>query len=123
MFKRIILSILIITMMIIPALARIDPAFVRTDQYGMEPAMWLALVVGIGAVIQHVCRYLDKKKKNPELTYDYGFLMTTAMSILVMCQLTLQIPVVELTAESIIAALITGLGGSEGFSKTSKIRK
>lgn len=123
MFKKIIIGIVIIFMMMELALARVDPTFVRIDQYGMEPAMWLALVVGIGAVIQHVGRYRDKKKKDPEITYDYGFLITTVMSILVMCQLTLQVPVVELTAEAVITALITGLGGNEGMSKLSKVKK
>lgn len=122
-FRTILIIGIIILTMVNIASASIRPAYVETDRFGMEPAEWLAVVVGFGALIHHIGRYMDKKAKDPTLKYDKGYLITTSISILAMCQLTLQVPVVELGPEAVIAALILGLGGNEGINRATKVVK
>lgn len=108
--------------MITTASASIRPSYVELF-HGLEPAMWLAIVVGIGAAIQHIGRYMIKKHNNPDMTYDPAYLYTTFMSIMAMCQLTASIPVVELSAAAVMYAFFSGLGINEGVSKATKVVK
>ena len=77
--------------------ASVRPTFIQVDQYGMEPATWLAIIVGICALIDNIGRFIDKKNKKSDLKYDYAYLQTTILTILVMCMGVLQTPVVELS--------------------------
>ncbi len=109
--------------MLIPsALARIDPVYVQVDRYGIEPATWLAVTVGLGAVIQHAVRYYLKKRSNPDMEYDPGYMYTTLLSIVALCQMTAAIPVVELTTTGVIYAFFSGMGINEGACKVTKIK-
>ena len=122
MYKKIILSIVFITMMITTASASVRPNYVELF-YGLEPATWLAIAVGIGAAIQHIGRYSIKKRNNPDMKYDTGYLYTTIVSILAVCQLVAGVPVVELTAEAVMYSFFSGLGINEGVSKASRVVK
>lgn len=123
MFKRIIMGLVIICMMISIAAARIEPSFVQIDRYGIEPSTYLAIAVGIGALIQHLGRYSIKKRTNPDIKYDMGYAVTTLMSITAMVQLQASIPVVDLSFTSVLFAFATGLGINEATSKASKVVK
>lgn len=122
MNRKIILVIIVMALMIMPAMAGVDPRYVKIDQYGIEPAEWLALVVGVSALINNIGRFIDKKRANPDLKYDYAYLNTTIISILMMCMGVLQTPVVELTPYAIIAAVILGFGGNEGMTRITKVK-
>lgn len=123
MYKKIIASITIALMLIPSALARIEPIYVQVDQYGIEPATWLALIVGITALINNVGRFYDKKKANSDLKYDYAYLRTTLISVLVMCMSVLQTPVVELSPYAILMAIIFGFGGNEVITRVTKVKR
>lgn len=122
MYKKIILSIVIIIGIITTASASVRPNYVELF-YGLEPATWLAIAVGIGAAIQHIGRYSIKKRNNPDMKYDTGYLYTTIVSILAVCQLVAGVPVVELTVEAVMYSFFSGLGINEGVSKASRVVK
>lgn len=123
MIRKLTISVLFILMLMSTALARIEASPVKVDQYGMEPAMWLAIVVGFGAIIQHTGRYLQKKSKNPGMEYDPAYLYTTVMSSIALCQMTAAIPVAELTIPAIGYAFASGLGITEGVNKITKVKQ
>ena len=108
--------------MITTASASVRPNYVELF-YGLEPATWLAIAVGIGAAIQHIGRYSIKKRNNPDMKYDTGYLYTTIVSILAVCQLVAGVPVVELTVEAVMYSFFSGLGINEGVSKASRVVK
>jgi len=122
MFKKIILSISIILMMISTASASIRPSYVELF-HGLEPAMCLAIVVGICALVDNIGRFVDKKRNNPYMKYDYAYLQTTLITILVMCMGVLQTEVVELTPYAVLGAIILGFGGNEVITRTTKVVK
>jgi len=76
--KILIAGIVILTMVNI-ASAAVRPSYV-VEVYGIEPAVWLAIAAGIGAVLQHVGRYYQKKRTSPGMVYDRAYLFTTAAS-------------------------------------------
>ena len=122
MLKKLILSIAIILTMITTASASIRPSYVELF-YGLEPAMWLAIVVGICALFDNIGRFADTKSNNPDLKYDYAYLQTTLLTILVMCMGVLQTEVVELTPYAVLGAIILGFGGNEVITRTTKVVK
>ena len=122
MFKKIILSIIIIIGMITTASASIRPSYVELF-YGLEPAMCLAIVVGICALIDNIGRFIDKKRSNPNIKYDYAYLQTTIITIIMMCMGVLQTEVVELTPYAVLGAIILGFGGNEVITRTTKVVK
>ena len=121
--RGILLLIFVTIVTIGTAMARIEASPVKIDQYGMSPAEWLAIIVGLGAVIQHIGRYYQKKRSNPVLTYDPGYLYTTVLGIIALCQVTLSIPVAELTGAAILYAFATGLGITEGINKITRVKR
>ena len=122
MLKKIILSIVIIIGMITTASASIRPSYVELF-YGLEPAMWLAIVVGICALVDNIGRFIDKKRKNSDIKYDYAYLQTTIITIIMMCMGVLQTEVVELTPYAVLGAIILGFGGNEVITRTTKVVK
>ena len=122
MYKKIILSIVIILAMITTASASIRPSYVELF-YGLEPAMWLAIVVGICALFDNIGRFIDKKRNNPDMKYDYAYLQTTLITIIMMCMGVLQTEVVELTPYAVLGAIILGFGGNEVITRTTKVVK
>lgn len=122
MFKKIILSIIIIFAMITTASASIRPSYVELF-YGLEPAMWLAIIVGVCALIDNIGRFIDKKRSNSELKYDYAYLQTTIITIIMMCMGVLQTEVVELTPYAVLGAIVLGFGGNEVITRTTKVVK
>lgn len=122
MFKKIILSIAIIIAMITTASASVRPNYVELF-HGLEPAMWLAIIVGICALIDNIGRFIDKKRSNPELKYDYAYLYTTMHTIIMMCMGVLQTEVVELTPYAILGAIILGFGGNEVITRITRTTK
>ncbi len=122
MFKKILITGIIILTMINIASASVRPTFVQ-EVYGIEPAVWLALAAGIGAVLQHVGRYYQKKRGNPDFVYDRAYLYTTALAVLGGCQLVAAIPVAELTIPAIMFYLFSGVTGTEGVNKATKVAK
>ena len=122
MLKKIILSIVIIIGMITTASASIRPSYVELF-YGLEPAMWLAIVVGICALIDNIGRFIDKKRSNPDTKYDFAYLQTTIITIIMMCMGVLQTEVVELTPYAVLGAIILGFGGNEVITRTTKVVK
>jgi len=122
MYKKIILGIVIIFSMMNIASASVRPVFVEMV-YGLEPATWLAIAAGIGAVLQHVGRYYIKKRDNPGMKYDTAYLYTTAVTILAGCQVIAGIPVVELEIDAIMFYLFAGVTGTEGVNKITKVKK
>ena len=122
MLKKIILSIVIIIGMITTASASIRPSYVELF-YGLEPAMCLAIVVGICALIDNIGRFIDKKRSNPDTKYDFAYLQTTIITIIMMCMGVLQTEVVELTPYAVLGAIILGFGGNEVITRTTKVVK
>ena len=122
MYKKIILSIIIIIGMISTASASISPSYVELF-YGLEPPMWLAIVVGICALFYNIGRFIDKKRKNTDIKYDYAYLQTTMVTIIMMCMGVLQTEVVELTPYAVLGAIILGFGGNEVITRTTKVVK
>lgn len=119
--KIFIIGIIILAMVNL-ASASVRPNYV-IEVYGIEPAVWLAIAAGIGAAIQHVGRYSIKKRTDPTMTYDMGYLYTTLITILAMCQGIAAIPVTELSIAGIMFYLFSGLGITEGVNKVSKTTK
>jgi hypothetical protein len=95
---------------------------VTIDLYGLEPELVLAAIVGIAALINNVGRFIDQKKKDPDIKYDYAYLNTTILSIMLMCMTVLQTDVPELTPYSILWALLLGFGGNEGLTRITKVK-
>ena len=122
MYKKIILSIVIILGMITTASASIRPNYVELF-HGLEPAMWLAIVVGACALIDNIGRFVDKKRSNPDIKYDFAYFQTTLLTIIMMCMGVLQTEVVELTPYAILGAIILGFGGNEVITRTTKVVK
>ena len=122
MFKKLILSIIIILGMITTASASIRPSYIELF-YGLEPAMWLAIVVGICALFDNIGRFIDKKRSDPDIKYDYAYLQTTLVTIIMMCMGVLQTEVVELTPYAVLGAIILGFGGNEVITRTTKVVK
>ena len=114
MYKKIILSIAIILAMIGTAMARVTPALIYTDQYGMTAVEWMAIIAGICAVVDNVGRYADKKGQNPDLKYNYAYMNSTPIAIALMCMSVLGMEVVALDLNSIFTAIIIGFGGNIG---------
>ena len=108
--------------MITTASASVRPNYVELF-YGLEPATWLAMIVGICALIDHFGEYTLKKKKNPEIEYDYAYLKTTGLAIIVMCVGALFTPVVELTELAVMNAILLGFGGNEYVARKTKVVK
>ena len=108
--------------MISTASASIRPSYVELF-YGLEPAMWLAIVVGICALFDNIGRFIDKKRKNTDIKYDYAYLQTTMVTIIMMCMGVLQTEVVELTPYAVLGAIILGFGGNEVITRTTKVVK
>lgn len=123
MIRKLTAGILLILMLFGTAMARIEASPVKVDQYGMEPAVWLALIVGIFAMINNIGRFWDKKKQNPELQYDFAYLYTTIMSILMLCMGVLQTQVAELTPAAILGAVIFGFSGNETMARLTKTKR
>ena len=122
MYKKIILSIVIILGMITTASASIRPNYVELF-HGLEPAMWLAIVVGACALIDNIGRFIDKKRSNPDIKYDFAYFQTTLLTIVMMCMGVLQTEVVELTPYAVLGAIILGFGGNEVITRTTKVVK
>ena len=122
MFKKTILSIVIILTMITTASASIRPSYVELF-HGLEPAMWLAIVVGVCALIDNIGRFIDKKRSNPDIKYDFAYFQTTLLTIVMMCMGVLQTEVVELTPYAVLGAIILGFGGNEVITRTTKVVK
>ena len=108
--------------MITTASASIRPSYVELF-YGLEPAVWLAMIVGICALIDNVGEYTLKKKKYPDMQYDYAYLKTTGLAILIMCTGALLTPVVELTELAVVNAILLGFGGNEYVARKTKVVK
>lgn len=123
MYKKLLIVVIIILMMMTVVSASTRPVFVEVDRFGMEPAMWLAIVVGICALIDNIGRFVDKKVSNPDLKYDYAYLQTTMLTILVMCMGVLQTQVVALTPYAVLGAIILGFGGNEVITRTTRVVK
>lgn len=117
--KILIVGIIVLAMVNI-ASASVRPNYV-VEVYGIEPAVWLAFAAGIGAVLQHVGRYYQKKHSTPDFVYDRAYLYTTALAILGGCQLVAAIPVTELTIPAIMFYLASGVTGTEGVNKITKV--
>lgn len=122
MLKKLILSIIIIIGMITTASASVRPNYVELF-YGLEPATWLAMIVGICALMDNIGRFIDKKRNNPDVKYDCAYLQTTIVTIIMMCMGVLQTEVVELTPYAILGAIILGFGGNEVITRTTKVVK
>ncbi|MCK5013770.1 MAG: hypothetical protein KAS66_08110 [Candidatus Omnitrophica bacterium] len=92
------------------------------DSLGLSPAEWMGIAVGLGAIVQHVGRYMYKKKADPSLTYDPSYAVVTLITVVSVMQLQMAIPVTELSFGTILFAFATGLGINEGASKATKSR-
>ncbi|MCK5216328.1 MAG: hypothetical protein KAJ93_00970 [Methanosarcinales archaeon] len=108
--------------MITTASASIRPNYVELF-HGLEPAMWLAIVVGACALIDNIGRFIDKKRSNPDIKYDFAYFQTTLLTIVMMCMGVLQTEVVELTPYAVLGAIILGFGGNEVITRTTKVVK
>ena len=108
--------------MITTASASIRPSYVELF-YGLEPAMWLAIIVGVCALFDNIGRFVDKKRSNPELKYDCAYFQTTLITIIMLCMGVLQTEVVELTPYAVLGAIVLGFGGNEVITRTTKVVK
>lgn len=120
--KKYILLGIVMIMLVSTCMARVEPTYVTTDQYGIEPATYLAAIVGICALLNNYGRYLDKKRADPSIKYDYAYLNTTILSVLLMCMTVLQTPVVELTPYAVLGAVLIGFGGNEAITRVTKVK-
>jgi len=64
-----------------------------------------------------------KKKADSTLIYDYAYLRTTGMAILIICTGVLLTPVVALTPLAIVNAILLGLGGNRVITDETKVSK
>lgn len=123
MYKKIVAAGLVIFFtMITVASASVRPSFTE-PVYGLDPCVWLAIVVGVFAFIDNIGEFTLKKKEDSTISYDYAYLKTTILIVAVMCTGVLLTPVVELTELAILNAIILGLGGNEYVARKTKVVK
>lgn len=111
MFKKIILSIVIIFGMISTASASIRPNYVELF-YGYEPATWMAILAVVCALIDNLGRAWDKKRKDSEFVYNYAYLNSTILASVGVGLIVLGMDITNLGLHEILGAVSMGFGGN-----------
>lgn len=123
MLKKLILLLLVVFASIELALARIDPIFVRTYWYGLTAVECMALITAAFAILDNLGRAYDKKRQDPDFKYNYAYANVTLIAIGMTVLGVLGMDVVELNINTVVMAIIIGLGGNETFTTVAKATK
>jgi hypothetical protein len=79
----------------------------------LEPNIILAIIGAVGAVAYMAVKFLDKKKLDPTLQFDYTYLLSTLVAA-VGVFMTFQTPVATLDPFQAVAAFMVGFAYSAG---------
>jgi hypothetical protein len=121
--KKILIAIMVILAMTTTASAAVRPGFIEMGPYGLEPAVWMAAIAVICAILHNIGRAYDKKRNNPDFKYDYAYLHTTIMATLVIAFAILDMDIVKLSPGLIVMAMSIGFGGNEISARITKVVK
>lgn len=128
MFKQIIVTIVVIFAMLELALAEaVNGTSMSTMDYitsiNIEPAMWMAGIAIACAIIHNIGRALDKKRQDPDFKYDYAYMQTTLMAIIIMAYGILDMDIAAMTPGVVLMAISIGFGGNEITARITKVVK
>lgn len=129
MLKNIIATVVVIFAMFELALAEVvNDTSMNTIEYiasfGIEPATWMAGIAVVCAIMHNIGRAWDKSRNDPEFKYNYAYLQTTLMAIIIMAYSILDMDIVAITPGVILMGISIGFGGNEITAKlTSKVIK
>ena len=88
----------------------------------IDPNIILALAAMLGGLFYHIAGYMDARRNDPDLKYHYSYFIQTGITILLIAGLY-QFAEIDLNVFTVIAAIITGLGGNAGTSMLIRRKK
>lgn len=128
MFKNLVISIVLIFAMLESALAEaVNGTSMSTMEYiasfNIEPATWMAGIAIMCAIMHNIGRAWDKSRNDSEFKYDYAYLQTTLMAIIIMAYGILDMDIAAMTPGVVLMAISIGFGGNEITARITKVIK
>jgi hypothetical protein len=120
MKSKIVVYVFVLLLLVGVAAARVTPTYEMEYAYGLVAAEYMAIIAIVCAIIDNVGRYVDKKRADPTLKYNYAYLKATLIAVALMGLSVLGMDVVSLGLEEILTAVIIGFGGNMAVKDATK---
>lgn len=86
----------------------------------IQPHIYLMLTAMFGILMYMILGFLNAKKSNPELEFDYNYVYATIFMMATVA-LLYENAVEVLTVATVIKAFLVGFGGNGAVTKVAKI--
>jgi hypothetical protein len=120
MKSKIVIYVFMLLLLVGVAAARVTPTYEIEYAHGLVAAEYMAIIAIVCAFVDNVGRYVDKKRADPNLKYNFAYLKATLIAITLMGLGVLGMDVVSLGLEEILTAVIIGFGGNVAIKDATK---